>query len=66
MKSFTNYIVNQPDTISGHSISITTTHFGTEEEIAYLKKICEETIGSGLLQECASPLIPSKGDKDGV
>ena len=56
MKSFTNYIVNQPTTTSGHSITITTTLFGTEEEVTYLKKNCEETIGSGLVQEYASPL----------
>ena len=62
MKSFTNYIVNQPDTTSGHSISITTTLYGSEEEIAYLKKNCEETIGSGLLQEYSSPLTSFKGD----
>ena len=55
MKTFSTYKVNQPTT-SGHSISVTTTIFGTEEEVEYLRRSCEETIGSGLLQEYASPL----------
>lgn len=56
MKALSTYHVNQPTTTSGHSISITTTVFGTEEEVEYLRKNCEETIGSGLLQEYSSPL----------
>lgn len=51
MKSFSTYRVNQPTTADGHSISITTTIFGTEEEIEYLRQNCAETIGSGLLLE---------------
>lgn len=66
MKSFTTYRVNQPDTTSGHSISITTTLYGSEEEVAYLKKNCEETIGSGLLQDYASPLTSATGVVDGI
>jgi hypothetical protein len=56
MKTLTTYRVNQPTTSSGNSISITTTIFGTEEEIEYFKKNCAETIGSGLVQEYGSPL----------
>lgn len=56
MKSLSTYHVNPPTTASGHSISITTTLFGTEEEIEYMRKNCEETIGSGLVQKCPSPL----------
>ena len=51
MKTLSTYRVNQPTTSSGHSISITTTLFGTEEEIERLRQNCEETIGSGLVQE---------------
>lgn len=56
MKALSTYRVNQPTTTSGHSISITTTIFGTEEEIEYVKKNCAETIGSGLMLEYGSPL----------
>lgn len=56
MKTLSTYRVNQPTTSSGHSISITTTIFGTEEEIEYMKKNCAETIGSGLMLEYGSPL----------
>ena len=56
MKTLTTYRVNQPTTSSGHSISITTTIFGTEEEVEYIRQNCAETIGSGLLQEYSSPL----------
>ena len=56
MKTCTTYRLNTPTTTSGHSITITKIIYGTEEEIAYLKKNCEETIGSGLVQEYASPL----------
>ena len=56
MKILSTYRVNQPTTTSGHSISITTTIFGTEEEVEYLRKNCAETIGSGLIQEYGSPL----------
>lgn len=56
MKTLSIYRVNQPTTTSGHSISITTTIFGTEEEVEYLRKNCDETIGSGLIQEYDSPL----------
>ena len=56
MKTLSTYRVNQPTTTSGHSISVTTTIFGTEEEIEYIRKSCEETIGSGLMQEYSSPL----------
>lgn len=56
MKTLSTYRVNQPTTTSGHSISITTTIFGTEEEVEYLRKNCAEVIGSGLVQEYSSPL----------
>ena len=56
MKTLSTYRVNQPTTTSGHSISVTTTIFGTEEEVEYIRQSCAETIGSGLLQEYASPL----------
>ena len=56
MKTLSTYRVNMPTTTSGHSITISTTIFGTEEEIEYLKKNCAETIGSGLVQEYSSPL----------
>lgn len=56
MKALSTYHVNQPTTSGGFSISITTTLFGTEEEVEYLRKNCEETIGSGLIQEYGSPL----------
>lgn len=56
MKTLSTYRVNQPTTSSGHSISITTTIFGTEEEVEYLRKNCAETVGSGLMQEYGSPL----------
>ena len=56
MKTLSTYRVNQPTTSSGHSISVTTTIFGTEEEIEYIRQSCAETIGSGLLQEYDSPL----------
>lgn len=56
MKSLSTYRVNQPTTVSGHSITITTTVFGTEEEVEYIRKSCAETIGSGLMQEYNSPL----------
>ena len=56
MKSLSTYRVNSPTTTSGYSITISTTIFGTEEEIEYLRKNCSETIGSGLLQEYGSPL----------
>ena len=56
MKTLSTYRVNQPTTTSGHSISITTTIFGTEEEIEYMRKNCAETIGSGLMQEYDSSL----------
>ena len=55
MKTLSTYRVNQPTTTSGHSITISTTIFGTEEEIEYMKKNCAETIGSGLVQEYGSP-----------
>ena len=57
MKALSTYRVNKPTTSSGCSISVTTTLFGTEEEIEYLRKNCEEYIGSGLIQECSSPFI---------
>lgn len=56
MKTLSTYRVNNPTTTSGHSITISTTLFGTEEEIEYMRKNCEETIGSGLVQEFPSPL----------
>lgn len=56
MKTLSTYRVNQPTTTSGHSISITTTIFGTEEEVEYLRQNCAEIIGSGLVQEYSSPL----------
>ena len=56
MKTLSTYHVNQPTTSSGYSITITTTLFGTEEEVEYMRKSCEEIIGSGLVQECTSPL----------
>lgn len=56
MRTLSTYRVNTPTTANGHSISITTTIFGTEEEIEYFRKNCAETIGSGLVQEYASPL----------
>ena len=56
MKALSTYRVNQPTTTSGHSISITTTIFGTEEEVEYIRQSCDETIGSGLIQEYSSPL----------
>ena len=56
MKTLSTYHVNQPTTSSGHSITITTTLFGTEEEVEYIRKNCAETIGSGLMQEYSSPL----------
>ena len=56
MKTLSTYHVNPPTTTSGNSITISTTIFGTEEEIEYMRKNCEETMGSGLLQEYSSPL----------
>lgn len=56
MKTLSTYRVNQPTTTSGHSISITTTIFGTEEEVEYIRQNCAETIGSGLMLEYGSPL----------
>lgn len=56
MKALSTYRVNQPTTSSGCSISITTTFFGTEEEVEYIRHICAETIGSGLVQEYDSSL----------
>lgn len=56
MKTLSTYRVNQPTTTSGHSISITTTVFGTPEEVEYIRQSCAETIGSGLMQEYDSPL----------
>ena len=56
MKALSTYRVNQPTTSGGHSISITTTLFGTKEEIEYMRQNCAETIGSGLMQEYGSPL----------
>lgn len=56
MRALNTYRVNQPTTSGGFSISITTTLFGTEEEIEYLRKNCEEYIGSGLIQDYPSPL----------
>lgn len=56
MKTLSIYRVNQPTTSGDNSISVTTTIFGTEEEIEYIRKSCEETIGSGLIQEYNSPL----------
>ena len=56
MKTLSTYRVNQPTTSSGHSISVTTTIFGTEEEVEYIRRSCAETIGSGLVQEYSSPL----------
>ena len=56
MKVCTTYRVNKPTTTSGYSLTISTTLYGTEEEIEYLKKNCEESIGSGLIQEYGSPL----------
>lgn len=51
MKTLSTYRVNQPTTSGGHSISITTTFFGTEEEVEYMRQSCAEIIGSGLVQE---------------
>lgn len=54
MKTLSTYQVdtlNTPVTTIGHSITISTTIFGTEEEVEYLRKNCEETIGSGLIQD---------------
>lgn len=56
MKTLSTYRVNPPTTSGGHSISVTTTIFGTEEEVEYIRRSCEETIGSGLVQEYSSPL----------
>ena len=56
MKALSTYRVNQPTTTSGHSITISTTIFGTEEEVEYIRQNCAETIGSGLVQEYGSPL----------
>lgn len=56
MKTLSTYRVNPPTTSSGHSISVTTTIFGTEEEVEYIRQSCEETIGTGLVQEYSSPL----------
>lgn len=56
MKTLSTYRVNPPTTSGGHSISVTTTIFGTEEEVEYIRKSCAETIGSGLVQEYSSPL----------
>lgn len=56
MKTLSTYRVNQPTTSGGHSISVTTTVFGTEEEVEYIRQSCAETIGSGLVQEYSSPL----------
>jgi len=61
MRSLSTYRVNPPTTTSGSSITISTTIFGTEEEIEYLRKNCAETIGSGLLQEYSSPLTSQFG-----
>lgn len=56
MKTLSTYRVNPPTTSGGHSISVTTTIFGTEEEVEYIRQSCAETIGSGLVQEYSSPL----------
>ena len=56
MKTLSTYRVNTPTTTSGHSITVTTTIFGTAEEVEYLRRNCAETIGSGLVQEYSSPL----------
>ena len=56
MKSVTTYHVNTPTTSDGHSITITTVYYGTEEEIEYMKNCCKESFGSGLVQEFGSPL----------
>ena len=56
MKTLSTYRVNTPTTTSGHSITLSTTIFGTAEEIEYLSQNCAETIGSGLVQEYSSPL----------
>ena len=56
MKALSTYRVNQPTTSSGHSISITTTIFGTEEEVECIRQNCAEIIGSGLMQDYSSPL----------
>lgn len=59
MKTLSTYRVHTPTTASGYSITISTTIFGTEEEIEYLRKNCEENIGSGLVQEYSSPVYTS-------
>ena len=56
MKRVTTYHANTPTTADGHSITITTVYFGTEEEIEYIKNCCKESFGSGLVQEFGSPL----------
>lgn len=60
MKTLSTYRVNTPTTTGGYSITISTTIFGTEEEIEYLRKNCEENIGSGLVQEYSSPIYTSQ------
>ena len=57
MKTLSTYRVNPPTTSGGHSMSITTTFFGTAEEIERLRQNCAENIGSGLVQECESPMV---------
>lgn len=56
MKVCTTYRVDNPTTTSGYTLTVTNVYFGTEEEIEYLKKNCEEFIGSGLIQEYGNPL----------
>lgn len=56
MKTLSTYHLNTPTTADGFSITVSTIIFGAEEEIEYMKKRCEETIGSGLVQEFPSPL----------
>lgn len=51
MKALSTYKVNQPTTADGHSISITTTIFGTKEEVEYIRQNCAENIGSGLVHD---------------
>ena len=62
MKTLSTYRVNQPTTSGGHSISITTTIFGTEEEVEYIRRSCAETIGNGLVQEYQGKVVPDIKD----
>lgn len=56
MKTISTYRVNTPTTIVGHSLTISTTFYGTEEEIECIKKNCESVIGTALVQEIPSPI----------